>query len=62
MDAVVLGPTAAVALGRGFAAEVHVDLHIPYRAHIGDDRRGDPAGTFLGAGLRLAYAHDVGNR
>jgi hypothetical protein len=62
VDTLVAGPTLAVPLGHGFAAELHADLNIPFRASIGDVRSGDPTGTFFAAGLRLAYTFGIGGR
>jgi hypothetical protein len=58
LDSAVLGPWAALLIGRGVVAEVHADVHIPYRGNIGD-QNGDPDGTFFGAGVRLAYVFGI---
>jgi hypothetical protein len=62
LDALVAGPWLALPLGRGITAELHADIHIPYRGNIGDDMRGDPSGTFLGGGARINYVFGLGRR
>jgi hypothetical protein len=62
LSSVVAGPWASIRLGRGVLAEVHADVHVPYRASIGDAMSGDPDSVFVGAGVRLGYVFDVGGR
>jgi hypothetical protein len=57
LDAIAAGPAVALVY-RGLAAELHGEVHAPFRGQIGDDS-GDPDGAFLSAGLRLAYLFDL---
>jgi hypothetical protein len=61
LDSLIAGPWAALIIGRGLVAEVHGELHAPFRGEIGD-RSGDPDGLFFGAGVRLAYVFGLGWR
>jgi len=61
LDSIVAGPWAALLIGRGLIAELHGDLHAPYRGQIGD-RSDNPDGVFLAAGVRLSYVFGFGRR
>jgi hypothetical protein len=61
VDSIIAGPWVGLDVGAGITVQLHADLHVPVSAGI-DDMEGDPDGSFVSGGVRVAYLLELPRR